>query len=538
MRIVRAPSIAAALLIGSVSGAMAQVTGPSSSQLPYIVPTQPDWHVASLLTVGDTPLFDPSYRMVGIPDGLGALGGAFDPRTGRYLFDRTFMTVFMNHELGATLGAVRAHGQTGAFVSQWTIHLNSFLVVGGQDLSKQVYTWNGASYVLTTDTTAQYGRLCSADLPAWTAFYNPSTGRGFNGRIFMNGEEVGLEGRAFGHILTGTGHGQSYELPYLGRFSRENSLAHPDAGDKTIVVGLDDSTPGQLYLYVGSKRSSGNAIERAGLAGGKLYGIAVTDGGSNYLGGAVAQENNGAIQDGTFALVDVTAPPAELQSGAALQARSMSAGVTEFAKPEDGHWDTKHRRVFYFVTTGASIGNPAQTQTSRLYKLTFDSIRNPTGGTIELVVDSKDLIGTDGQSARSFDNMTVDGDGHVILQEDPGSGAYIAKVWDLDPHKPLEAVQAFEFDRDRFEPGAPNFLTVDEETSGVIDVTPLVTSAWWFQKGRRYYLGVVQAHYPKETTLVEGGQFYLMAGPDKGHKRGHDHDGDDDRSDIGERNKE
>ena len=216
----------------------------------------------------------------------------------------------------------------------------------------------------------------------------------------------------------------------------------------------------------------------------------------------------------------------------------MLAGVTEFAKPEDGHWDTKHPRVFYFVTTGASIGAPAQTQTSRLYKLTFDSIRNPTGGTIELVIDSKDLIGTDGQSARSFDNMTVDGEGHVILQEDPGSSAYIGKVWDVDPHKPLEASQAFEFDRDWFETGAPNFLTVDEETSGVIDVTSLVTSAWWFEKGRRYYLGVVQAHYPNGTTLVEGGQFYIMVGPDKGHKHGHDHDGDDDRRDHDDQNKE
>ena len=85
MRLLKPASIAAALLIGSVSGALAQVTGPSSSQSPYIVPTEPDWHVASLLTVGDSPLFDPSYQMVGIPDGLGALGGAFDPRTGRYL---------------------------------------------------------------------------------------------------------------------------------------------------------------------------------------------------------------------------------------------------------------------------------------------------------------------------------------------------------------------------------------------------------------------------------------------------------------------
>jgi hypothetical protein len=56
--------------------------------------------------------------MVGIPDGL----GAFDNGDGT-------MTVLMNHELGATSGAVREHGSTGAFVSRLVVDLDTLEVV-------------------------------------------------------------------------------------------------------------------------------------------------------------------------------------------------------------------------------------------------------------------------------------------------------------------------------------------------------------------------------------------------------------------------
>ncbi len=73
--------------------------GPSSSQTPYVEPTAPGWAVVSLLTTGDSPAFDPSYRMVGIPDGLGAVRGRLSD--GRYVSIEHFITVFMNHELPA-----------------------------------------------------------------------------------------------------------------------------------------------------------------------------------------------------------------------------------------------------------------------------------------------------------------------------------------------------------------------------------------------------------------------------------------------------
>jgi hypothetical protein len=513
-----AVAVCSAFAIGT-GAAMAQVTGPSSSQTPYIVPTAPGWEVTSLITVGDRAKEVP-YRMVGIPDGLGALAGKSEK--GRYIAHQAFMTVFMNHELGATSGIPRAHGTPGAFVSQWTIHLDTLQVSSGEDLIRRVYTWVGGTYVDSTHGTS-FGRFCSADLPARTAFYDPKSGKGFKGRIYMNGEEIGNEGRAFAHIVSGAEKGNSYELPYLGKFSRENSLAHPRADEKTIVVGLDDSTPGQVYVYVGDKSRDGNPVERAGLAGGKLFGVKVTNGGANYGGGAVTHENNGAV-NGSFTLAELA--DVAFKTGAQIQADSVAAGITEFARPEDGHWDTHNPNVFYFVTTGAAIDK--QEQTSRLYELTFDSLANPAGGSIALVKDTESMVGTDGQGAQMFDNITVDRDGHVMLQEDPGNKAYIAKTWRIDPASG-EAVQIFESDRSRFLPGGAQFLTQDEESSGIIEVTRLVRSARWYQPGRRYYLGVMQAHYPIPGELVEGGQLYLIASPPSGRDHGDDDDRDDER---------
>jgi hypothetical protein len=485
-------SLAVTLALASFGAQADSFTGPQSSQTPYVVPTADGWEVTSLITVGDSAKESP-YVMVGIPDGMGAVAGKF-AGNGTYVADKAFMTVFLNQELGSTSGVERAHGTKGAFVSQ---------VKWGEDLIRRVLTWQGGTFADTTGLTV-FNRFCSGDLPPLTGFYSPTTGNGFDGLIYMNGEEAGAEGRAFAHVASGDEKGTSYELPYLGKFSWENSVAHPNSGDKTLVVGLDDSTPGQVYLYVGDKQDYGNPVERAGLQNGLLYGIKVTNGGPNYAGGAVPRENAGAI-NGNFTLHPFTRPQAA-GTGAALQGESVANGVTEFARPEDGHWDTKSPNVFYWVTTGATG------QSARLYRFTFDSIANPTGGTIELVVDSASLTGTDGVTARSFDNMVVDADGNIIIQEDPGNSSYIAKTWKVNPATGA-AVQIFESDRERFLPGAPGFLTQDEENSGVIEVTDIVRNANWYEAGRRYYLGNMQAHYDIPGELVQGGQVYLMASP-------------------------
>ena len=56
-------------------------------------------------------------------------------------------------------------------------------------------------------------------------------------------------------------------------------------------------------------------------------------------------------------------------------------------------------------------------------------------------------------------------------------------------------------------------FNVDEESSGIIEVTDIVKTATWFEAGRRYFLADLQAHYAIPGEFVEGGQLYLIASP-------------------------
>lgn len=514
--------VAAALAsLAQAPSASAQATGPSSSQTPYVIPTAPGWSVTSILTAGDSvnaktlPASQAGqpYRMVGIPDGLGAYDNG----------DDTF-TILMNHELGATVGIARAHGSAGAFVSEWVVNKNTLQVVSGADLATNHQIWDSAAgtwksaigwkwdaptnqYVASGLSEANaFGRLCSADLPAVSAFYNAASGLGTQSRIFMNGEEVGAEGRAYGFVATGADKGVAYELPKLGKFSWENSIANPYSGDKTVVIGFDDSTPGQVYVYQGMKTNVGNEVERAGLNNGTLAGIKVDT--VNAQGGAAGNLEQGQI-NGSFTTVAVNTSV----NGATQQTNSVASGVTEFARPEDGHW--ADAKTFYFVTTGADPDGTGGigVQSARLYKVSFAELSGGgvdyTAGTISMALDSSTLTGTDGATARSFDNIVVTEDGLVLIQEDPGNNAYIAKTW-LHNTKDGSTIQILESDRSRFVSGAAGFLTQDEESSGIIEITSILGR----NDGKRYFLADLQAHYGIAGELVEGGQLYVVAVPE------------------------
>ena len=462
-------------------------TGPSSSQSPYVVGVDAAISTVSLLTVGDETSDGTGWQMVGIPDGL----GAFDNGDGTF-------TVLMNHELGATEGVVRDHGFAGAFVSKLTIDKTTLEVLSGEDLITQAFSYNAMTG--NYDPLAgPIGRLCSADLPAETAFFNPETGLGYNGgRIFLSGEEVGNEGRAFAHFVTGTEAGNSYELAWLGNMSYENQLANPHTGDKTVVALTDDLTPGQVFFYVGDKKAAApglDALDMAGLTGGTFYGLKVSELDTMADNN---NESNGTTLGGDYqsaftleSLGDVSG-----RTGAEIQTDSEAKEVTEFLRPEDGQWDTIDPDVFYFTTTNGFD------QPSRLWAAEFNDASNPAaGGTIRMLLD-----GTEGQ--QMLDNMTVTKDGKVLLQEDPGNQTHLAKIWEYDPTTD-ELLLLAQHDPDRFDPAAPAggepFLTQDEESSGIIDVTDILGSA-----GQNVFLFDVQAHYPIPGELVQGGQLGLM----------------------------
>jgi hypothetical protein len=499
----------AAALAPAVAPAVDFVRAPSSSRPPYVVPTAPGWTATALLTVGDGADQN-GYRLAGLPDGLGVIGGAWSPAERKYVRPDLYMTVYMNHEMRTHHGVVRAHGQKGAFVSQWTIELATLRVLRGEDLIRRVLTWNAATRVYQESTgTTIFDRFCSGDLAPVGAFYDAASGKGTRTRLFLNAEEADVDGRVWAHVVSGAQKGTAYQLPYLGKGKWEQAMPHPSAGALTVVAITNDAAPGQVYLYVGEKQASGNVVQRAGLHGGKLYGVRVTNGGPNYGGGAVRMERSGAI-NGRFTLVDLT--PYALASSDELDARSDQAGVTEFARPEDAHWDPTDTRSLYFTVTGM----PSTAQSARLYRLRFDGPSWTSGGSIELVVDSNSLVGTDGEKARGFDNLVVSPTGTVMVQEDGGSQAYLSKTWRIAPSNPLAAVQVVRSNPNFFSYGGSNFLTVVEEHSGIVDVTNFVRRAPWFQPGRRYYLADIMDHAGSgDPELVQGGQLYLLSGPAK-----------------------
>lgn len=481
----------AALPAGFIATATADTDkADSSSEFPYVLPSDPSVFVKSLMTVGDAvnykPHSDQPYPMVGIPDGLGAFdneedcGDADLHGEGEGYGSGTF-TLVMNHELSASVGVPRDHGFTGSFISKWLIDKKTLTVLKGEDLIKTARRWdNVTSRYLPL--TSGFSRFCSGDLPAKSAFYNKETGNGYNGRIYLNGEEAGAEGRGFAHFLDGN----SFELPALGKFSYENAVANPGTGDATIVSCTDDSTGGQVYIYSGRKSVSADSLEAAGLKGGTLAGIKV-DG--------VAVENDAtSFVTGSFTVVnlgDVTG-----LSGAQLESASQSAGATAFNRPEDSCWDPSNTNDLYFVTTAGFTGK------SRLWKLSFvDASQPQLGGTASVILD-----GTSGP--KMMDNLTISKNGTILIQEDVGNQAYLGKIWSYSiATGTLEPIAQHDPSFFHAASGSPDFLTQDEEASGIIPMDEILGEGW--------FLFDVQAHYGIPGELVEGGQLVALKLPKK-----------------------
>jgi hypothetical protein len=474
--------------------------GPSTTTEPYLVPSVPGVKFISLLTVGDSI---EGYRMVGIPDGLGA-----------YASSNGNFTLLMNHELGGTSGIVRAHGSKGAFVSRWIIDRATLKVRRGQDFTQtpnDVYIFDPATDHYLQGTIA-WQRFCSGDLAKEGAFYY--NGLGTTERIYLNGEEITTvansvvvdQGRAWARVATGGHAGETWHLPLMGRMAYENLVASPHPQEKTIVALLDDSAintaplitssvPSEVYFYIGRKKKHGHPIVAAGLTNGNFYGVKVS-----VEGNPVTEESNdfglgiaatGFVGKGRFSLHDM----GDVSDLTAVQIEELSfaARVTRLQRVEDGAWDPARRNDFYFVTTASLTAN------CRLWRLRFDDIERPEkGGTIEIL-----LKGNEGQGM--LDNVTIDHRGRILMDEDPGGDDRVAKIWLYDISSG-GFIQVGEHNPKFFEPTILNnsaFLTNDEESSGIIDAEHILGEGW--------FLLDVQAHKTNpDPELVEFGQLLAM----------------------------
>ena len=490
-----------ALMLSRIQPASAKRFTPATEGPSYVLPSTEGVEIVPILTVGEAA--ENGYRFVGVPDGLGALDHG-----------PTF-SLFVHHELTKTSGTsgpgiVRAHGSSGAFVSAWTIDKSTLRVLDGRDLvpsENHVYQWGPQSSQYFTATTA-WDRLCSADLPVEEALRHGN--RGTSERLFLGGEEVNF-GRVWARIVTGPNAGQAWELPRLGKQAWENAVACPHGKNKTIVALFDDgdldtaapaaNNPSEVFIYVGTKLTEGNEIERAGLTNGKLYGMKVFRGAtlitaeSNEFGLGTA--STGFVGSGRFELVELgTAGNVSQLSGLQLETDAIAKNVFRMLRPEDGAWDPRGNGndALYFVTT-ASV-NPVRN--SRFWRLTFDDIRHPErGGQIDIL-----LTNTPG---RMFDNITIDKLGRALIQEDTGNDPWVSKIWvyGLDTGTLVEVAH---HDPELFLSGVNpgRFITQDEESSGIIDAQHVLGQGW--------FLFVVQNHKQNvaDAELVQGGQLAAL----------------------------
>jgi hypothetical protein len=507
-------------------------TGPSSKETPaaaatkaapgspYIVPTAAGWSATSLLTAGNTVK---GYTMVGIPDGLGVFDNG----------DRT-VTVVMNHEIPGDMGAVHSHGGKGAFVSRWVINKDTLEVVSGSDFvtdpnkfnffdkTEKAYVTAAKLMVSPQSALLNITRLCAAELAPVSAFFNAATGKGYNGRIFLNGEEGGnaSANRALAWVAADS---SAWELPAFG-FGKvndmmdpppswENLLANPNSGDATVVMADSDGGTNQVHVYIGTKQTNGSPVEKAGLTNGKIWAISVP--------GTATEDRN--------TNVGLTKSVVGKGTGKDVALAEPNKGTT-FLRPEDGAWDPRNPNRFYFVTTDRNNfvadgtvreGQAAdQVGRSRLWAITFSDVTKIATdgkpvGKLELLLD-----GTEGGDM--FDNVTIDKLGRITLNEDTGNARHVAKIWQYDTNNGTFAA-IFKADPAKFgeiangmyvAPTAP--FTDDKESSGVVDASDVFADATWFKPGAQALLTVVQAHFvydakdPVGLKLYEGGQLLLL----------------------------
>jgi Bacterial protein of unknown function (DUF839) len=500
-------TVATVVMSGSASAAPPTTsTGPSTGVQPYVLPVADGVRITSLLTVGDRTASN-GFRMVGIPDGLGVRR------------EHGKLIVYMNQELQDGQGIVRRHGLAGAFVSRLVVDPKTLEVVAGSDLidpGVRYWDYPNGDYVTTAprfaDLAAQdltFGRFCSGTLSDPGVLYNERTGRGYRGQIFFANEEDGDNGRAFA-VTEG---GEATALPRLGLFSWENTVPAANRSDTTLVMGQEDGpTDGsQPWVYVGTKRHFGSPVDRAGLTNGLSYVLDAVD-------ATVSNDAQwrAAFPKGTPGQVSLVNVPWSL-TGAAQNGLAKTLGLS-LNRIEDGHWDPRHRNDFYFLTTqgGETGGTGADARDGGgLWRLRFKDIENPAAGAeLTLLLDGSETFPGAEPKFNKPDNMTIDTQGNVLIQEDPGNNNHLARIVAYRISDGRLGVIA-RFDPAQFGPAVvadPAFLTLDEESSGIIDTKEML--------GDGTFLFDAQVHTNKGLALgtgpgtvqelVERGQLLLL----------------------------
>ena len=524
MRYKVAVGLAAFSLVGGTTTAYSLLNKPE-----YILATTDAAEIKPLVYAGDVIS---GLTVRGIPDGMGAMRNS----------DGT-ITLLSSHEVpsyGAVGALAKAAGTgqpvLGTSITQFKLNSTGTRALEAKNFisSWSFWNYNTKQYQSTLAGTAPAGttigmdnfisRFCSATLaPARTfLFKDGSNTLGYDGALYFAGEEDGDSGYARGFAFDMDGN--AIQLPRMGLASWENIMPNRKPGKNTVLLGNEDgsATDSQLFLYVGTKTSTGTYADKAGLTNGDLHVLNVP---------SIANDNAFRAAFGKNKAVDVTFKKTIWDADIKTQQVDHAAQGTEFSRIEDGEWDPINPNVFYFVTTesnkdpGATKENPAEPGISRdgggFWRLTFvDGQKPELGAKLELLLD-----GTEPPYLSKPDNMTITKDGIVLLQEDPGNNAHVSRIVAFRVSDGKLATVA-QFNPDYFDKTGAKFMTIDEESSGIIDVTSMLakpgdSASYFFFNAQVHTIGGYTSR-PDMTTkspsgilkfnrkTLEGGAYYYL----------------------------
>lgn len=501
--VITAAIVAAAALAGSALAATAIK--------PYVEPVGSEYTIRPLFSADDkVPLLGGApgqqYRMVGIPDGLGAHPNG----------DGT-STLFMNHELNSnTLSEPIVGGpkNRGAFVSQWILDSDGDPIAGRRAYDRVFSedTFVGPAPD-TTNTTRALARFCSGFLAG------PATG--FDRWIYLTNEEEQTAANTFdgmGGVSVAIFDNELHTLPALGRYSKENTVVQPHRGTRAVIFSTEDgpaTLDNQLYMYVGKKDRSAHAsvLERNGLVDGTLYVFRSLDPARNSERTFVTSSVKGEW---------VPIPNAGALTDVQLEASSDAANAMTFIRPEDGAFNPNNPNEFFFDTTGSSSGSAeGVNELGRLYSLRLHPGNPLKPATLTIVYNADLVVAGGGDTAISPDNLDASRR-YLMINEDgtTESRAVMAakgrdgSIWRFDLTKgPTGAVGVDATTATRvaeLNPPGRDGTPVGPgvwETSGIIDASGLFAADTW--------LSDVQAHPPTTppggpTVTVEDGQLFVM----------------------------
>lgn len=515
------------LFISAVLAAVSMSTPAFAAGAPqYILSANSAAEISVLASSGDVI----GGRILrGTPDGMGAIKNS----------DGT-ITILSNHEMSLSDKTVQlskaATGTWGSSISKLNYNPTTGKITKVEDFIKSIQYYDYANGVWTTDFTKtlpvgfsavdSYGgdtfsnglnRFCSSNLvqAGGLSYKEGKKTFGYAGGVYFTAEEGGDTSRAFAFDLDGNG----IQLPKFGVAGYENALTNTASGKTTLVMLNEDNgaTNSQLYMYVGTKQEKGaNFAEKAGLTNGQLFTAYVKN---------IRTDNKFRAAYKVGEKADVSFNPLNTDLAYSDFQAQAQAGGTTFSRIEDGEWDPKNPNVYYFITTEsnkdplATTPNPGESTTARdggaLWRLTFKDVKNPLkGASLEMLLD-----GTEAPYLSKPDNLAVDENGYILLQEDPGNNAHVSRVVAYRLSDGKLGVVA-EFDKSYFAADSTSLITIDEESSGVINANAVLkkpgdTASYFFFNAQVHATTSKSRLEPTpiaelDKAAIEGGQYYLL----------------------------